>query len=280
MRVVGFVGASGTGKSHRAQEAAKLCGADAIIDDGLLISDRRVIAGVSAKKAPTKLASVRQALFFDKARADEVRGAIGTFSPECIMILGTSENMTRRIASALGLGAPERYIYVEEIASPEQIETARHIREKEGKHVIPVPEFEIKSDFSGYFLHPLRFFKKGTPPDAAEEKTIVRPTFSYLGDYTISDNVIISAVRYEAMKEPSVHKVTDVGIRTSDHGAHLDVTVIMNMCESIPNECIKIQHRIREGIERNTAINVRRVHIYVKSLYFGDKGILYKLFNR
>ena len=48
MRIVGFVGASGTGKSHRAQEAAKLCGADAIIDDGLLISDRRVIAGVSA----------------------------------------------------------------------------------------------------------------------------------------------------------------------------------------------------------------------------------------
>ena len=72
----------------------------------------------------------------------------------------------------------------------------------------------------------------------------------------------------------------DVGIRTSDHGAHLDVTVIMNMCESIPNECIKIQRRIREGIERNTAINVRRVHIYVKSLYLGDKGILYKLFNR
>lgn len=280
MRVVGFVGASGTGKSHRAQEAAKLCGADAIIDDGLLISDRRVIAGVSAKKAPTKLASVRQALFFDKARADEVRNAIGTLSPECIMILGTSENMTRRIAAALGLGAPERYIYIEEIASPEQIETARHIREKEGKHVIPVPAFEIKSDFSGYFLHPLRFFKKGAPPDATEEKTIVRPTFSYLGDYTISDNVIISAVRYEAMKEPSVHKVTDVGIRTSDHGAHLDVTVIMNMCESIPSECIKIQRRIREGIERNTAINVRRVHIYVKSLYLGDKGILYKLFNR
>lgn len=280
MRVVGFVGASGTGKSHRAQAAAQMCGADAIIDDGLLISDRRVIAGISAKRAPTKLASVRQALFFEKERADEVKNAAKGLAPDCVMILGTSENMVRRIASALDFSQPESFIYIEDIASPEEIEAARTMRAKEGKHVIPVPAFEIKKDFSGYFLHPLRLFKKDAPVEEAYEKTIVRPTFSYLGDYTISDNVIVSAVRYEAMKEKSVYRVTDVGIRTSNHGAHLDVTLIMNMCESIPNECIKIQKRIQSGIERNTAINVRRVHIYIKGLYLGKHGVMYKLLNR
>ena len=39
------------------------------------------------------------------------------------------------------------------------MKTARRIRITEGKHVIPVPTFEIKKDFSGYLLDPLQIFK-------------------------------------------------------------------------------------------------------------------------
>ena len=59
MRVIAFVGPSGTGKSYRSVMVSQQYGADAIIDDGLLISHGKVIAGTSAKKEPTKIASVK-----------------------------------------------------------------------------------------------------------------------------------------------------------------------------------------------------------------------------
>ena len=55
MKVVAFVGPSGTGKSHRAQVVAREHHIDYIIDDAILIHDNRVIAGTSAKKAETRI---------------------------------------------------------------------------------------------------------------------------------------------------------------------------------------------------------------------------------
>lgn len=54
MNVVGFIGPSGTGKSHRAVWVAKERGIDFIIDDGLLIRGTQIIAGVSAKEKKPK----------------------------------------------------------------------------------------------------------------------------------------------------------------------------------------------------------------------------------
>ena len=44
MDVIALVGPSGTGKSHRALLVAHQYGADAIIDDGILIRDGKIIA--------------------------------------------------------------------------------------------------------------------------------------------------------------------------------------------------------------------------------------------
>lgn len=61
--VYAFVGPSGTGKSYRAQMVANEKNISFIIDDGLLIKDNEIIAGESAKKAPTKIETVKHALF-------------------------------------------------------------------------------------------------------------------------------------------------------------------------------------------------------------------------
>ena len=53
IKVYAFVGPSGTGKSYRAQMVANAKGVEYIIDDGLLICGNEVVAGISAKKAPT-----------------------------------------------------------------------------------------------------------------------------------------------------------------------------------------------------------------------------------
>ena len=197
MKAIALVGQSGTGKSHHAAIVAGKVGAKAIIDDGLLIISNKVAAGHSAKRESTKIASVRRALFYDKSHANEVIEALKKHNPENVLILGTSENMADRISQALELGKISRYIHIEEVSSPEDIAKAQTLRNTQGKHIIPVPTFEIKKDFSGYFLHPLRLFRRihGKREEIAD-KTVVRPTYSYMGDYTISDNTIIQMVLY------------------------------------------------------------------------------------
>ena len=67
LKVYAFVGPSGTGKSYRAQMVASERNINFIIDDGLLIKDNAVIAGESAKKAKTKVATVKHALFYEES---------------------------------------------------------------------------------------------------------------------------------------------------------------------------------------------------------------------
>ena len=65
IKTYAFIGPSGTGKSYRAQYVAGQRDINYIIDDGLLIKDSQVIAGTSAKKAPTKIETVKNALFIN-----------------------------------------------------------------------------------------------------------------------------------------------------------------------------------------------------------------------
>ena len=209
IKVYAFVGPSGTGKSYRAQMVAGEYDIHYIIDDGLFIKDNEVIAGNSAKKAPTKIETVKHALFLTEEEKKEIRKAIKKYKPEGILILGTSDNMVKKIAENLGLPEVEKIIRIEEIATPEEMEDAKRIRRTEGKHVIPVPTFEIKKDFSGYILDPLQIFKskgKGNEPYISE-KSIIRPTFSYLGNFTISDTVFRQIIEYLASKTDFIYKI-------------------------------------------------------------------------
>ena len=181
IKVYAFVGPSGTGKSYRAQMIASERGISFIIDDGLLIKENEVIAGESAKKAATKVATVKHALFYEESEREPIIKAFKKYKPESILILGTSDGMVQKIAANLGLPEISETIYITDVATEEEMKTARRIRVTEGKHVIPVPTFEIKKDFSGYLLDPLQIFKskgKGQQPYISE-KSIIRPTFSY-----------------------------------------------------------------------------------------------------
>ena len=97
MEVIAFVGPSGTGKSYRSLIVAKENCADGIIDDGLLISNGKVIAGTSAKKEDTRIASVKHALFLPNRYASEMKSALKKSKIKKLMILGTSEGMAVKI---------------------------------------------------------------------------------------------------------------------------------------------------------------------------------------
>ena len=192
MEVIALVGPSGTRKSHRALLVAHNNQADAIIDDGLLIKDGKIIAGKSAKREQNKVLAVKRAIFVLPGHAEEVRKAIEETKPVRILILGTSENMARKIAKALKLPEISHFVHIEEIATQSEMEKARFHRLREGKHIIPVPTIELKPHFSGYLVDPINSFLKKKRRDGDRrrtlgEKSIVRPVFSYYGKLIIDD---------------------------------------------------------------------------------------------
>lgn len=268
MYTVCFIGPSGTGKSHRAVTVAREAGVQAIIDDGLLISKNKVLAGFSAKKESTKIAAVRRALFIKREDAENIKNAFKAYNIESVMILGTSLKMALRIAEALEIEPIDKIIKIEEIATKEEMAEAKRMRFKEGKHVIPVPAPEIKQDFSGYFLHALRQIRRsmGKAQQTTEEKSIVRPTFSYLGEYTISDSVIKNIAAYEIQKLKEVSAVNFVYVRKNEVGADIFVGVTLRYGAVIPKVAADIRRTVVHSIYHHTSINVKNTDVTVKRI--------------
>ena len=141
--VYALVGESGTGKSFRAKLLAQKYGIHALIDDGLLINEDKILAGKSAKHEKSYMGAVRVALFDDKEHRDQVARVLQKNKIKKILILGTSERMVKKIAERLQLPPPEKIIKIQDIATKEEIETAIRSRQIEGKHVIPVPLLQV-----------------------------------------------------------------------------------------------------------------------------------------
>lgn len=271
-RVYAFVGPSGTGKSYRAQLVASENNIHYIIDDGLLIHDNDVIAGSSAKKAPTKVETVKKAIFIEKEDRKNMREALKKVKPDAILLLGTSDGMVEKIAENLGLPKPEKTIYINEVATETEMETARRIRTTEGKHVIPVPTFEIKRDFAGYILDPLQIFKyRRNEEPYISEKSIIRPTFSYLGKFTISDTVFRQITEYVAKKTEGIHRVSRVRVENSVGATNLYVEVYVIFGYNIVSVLRDFKQKVKKEIERLTTMNVQEVSVVAKGIHMPEE---------
>ena len=271
MRVYAFVGPSGTGKSYRAQMVAGENNISYIIDDGLLVNENAVVAGESAKKAPTKIETVKHAIFIDEKERKEMIKALKKYKPDSILILGTSDGMVKKIAENLELPPIEKTIYINEVATKDEMDTARNIRVTQGKHVIPVPTFEIKKDFSGYILDPLQIFKSkgGTP--YISEKSIIRPTFSYLGNFTISDSVFRQIAERVAKKIPEIYEVTRTRVENYGDGISIYMEAVINYGNNIIEVLQRYKERVKKEIEKQTAMTVIRVDLVAKGIHMEEE---------
>ena len=268
MRVFAFVGPSGTGKSYRAQMVAGEHNISYIIDDGLLVKDNQVIAGESAKKAPTKIETVKHAIFIDKQERDNMQKAIKKYKPDAILILGTSDGMVAKIAENLKLPKIEKTIYIQEVATENEMNTAQTIRRTQGKHVIPVPTFEIKKDFSGYILDPLQIFKSkgsGKKPYISE-KSIIRPTFSYLGNFTISDTVFRQMIEYIAKKTEGIAKVSRTRIENVEEGPSIYIEVVVYYGYTVVEVLQEFKAKCIKEIEKLTTMGIQKITVIAKSI--------------
>lgn len=267
MRVVALIGKSGTGKSYKAIFLLKKFNIEYMIDDGLLIKGNRIIAGKSAKREGSTLGAVKRAIFMDEAHRREVIEAIKSEKPNGILILGTSDKMVEKSVKSLELPNILEKIYIEDVATEDEIKIAQNQRKKEGKHVIPVPTFEVKKDFSGYFIDALNVWRrKDGSKERYYEKTVVRPTFSYRGKYSISNGVIKDLARYAAMKIDGVSRVYNIYIKNMEHGIKINFDCEIEYGRPIVPIVKKVQFQIIREVEYMTSLNILGIDVTVKKM--------------
>lgn len=270
MDVIAFVGPAGTGKSDRALVVAYENKCACIIDDGILIYRNRIVAGRSAKKEASPIAAVRRAIFQDPDQVKDVQKVLGKICPAKILILGTSDRMVKKITQALSLPAPKKYIRIEDIARPEEMERASQARHKEGKHVIPVPTMELKPEFKGYLIDPLRtlFHRKYGRGSETMEKSVVRPVFSFYGKLTFANKVIDALVRYalrDMRQDIVVKEVTSRKTTENTNGIRLYMNVVIRggSPEAVKAVIHKARKQVQEEIEYTTGMYVEKIKINI-----------------
>lgn len=267
MKVYTLVGKSGTGKSYQAQNLCKERNIPGIIDDGLFIYENKVMSGISAKRQATKVGAVKTALFHTEEHRNDVAESIKKINPEKILIIGTSDEMVRRIVKRLELPEISETIYITDITTESERAIAHRQRHELGKHVIPAPAFQLKRQFSGYFMSPLQIFKEwNANKGAVAEKSVVRPTYSYLGDYKLSDKVFSDIIECAADEIEGVDSILRVLSMTVSEGIELNVAVCMKYGFNVVEHAKMLQKQAAHEIEHMTAFNVTRFDVEIRSL--------------
>lgn len=271
MKIYSFTGKSGTGKSYQAIRVAKGNNIPAIIDDGLLIYRNKIVAGASAKKCESRAKALRTALFNYEDQRQDVIKKINNLKLKKLLVLGTSDRMVDIITDALELPRAGKRLYIEDYTSLEERELAADRRNNHGEHVIPAPIGDLKRTFAGYFMNPqklLRTFALDDIHDEAAnyEKTVVRPQYSYNGNYTISENVIGDIVRIVAQKYNKKLKVIDYINNGKTASFVVEIDVKVRKAPDLVKCCQDFQADVKKNIEDMTAFSVKRVNINVKEL--------------
>ena len=288
MKVVSFTGKSGTGKSFQATALAQRRGFDAIIDDGLLIYKGQIVAGSSAKKCASKAAAMRTALFNYEDHREEVKAALEHYDPNVLMIIGTSDRMTDIVATQLGLQTPEERIYIEDVTTEEERQIAAHYRNDEGEHVIPAPMGQLKRDFAGYFMNPLKKFidmargnaveegDKNEDDDNRDDRTVVRPTFSYFGSFSISEQVIRDIIRIAAEKYDTHLVVVD----RMNNGKQINMSITIDVMAirdpGSVDKCIELQRDVFDALTTMTAFTIESVNVRIRDIVKDREEMLSK----
>ncbi len=267
IEVVAFVGPAGTGKSHRATHIARQNGIDVIIDDGLVISRGRILAGRSAKSEINRLRAIKRAIFEYPEHRDEVINYLSKNTPQKIMILATSEGMIKKITGRLGLNNPVKIIKITDVSSPEEIEAALRERRDKKQHVVPAAKAQIQQNFAGKLVSQIRGFFKGRDKDESRN-TIVKPLFSFNGKVTIGSEAIFELSRKLLELGSHIRKIRNLDIETDDDKISLSVELDLNLSGRSALSIAKtLQRKVRMGLSYFTGMEIKQVNIKVNEIF-------------
>jgi len=269
VEIFALVGESGTGKSHKALLVAHKHNINYVIDDGLLIRKDKILAGHSAKKDKNRIQAIRTAIFEDPSHAHEVIEVIKKAKPAKILVIGTSVRMIDKIIKTLELPPPKRILNIEDVSTEKEIEEAKSVRLKEGKHVIPLPGIEVQRKFPVNILESLEiFYKRRYSRRKIGERAIVRPPFSYFGKLYVSENAILDIIIYTLKDFKEVVKLGKSQISIKEEGILINISLVLRYGENIPHVGLKIQKSLKKELEYITGINVILINIFVYKLKY------------
>jgi len=263
MEVHSLSGPSGTGKSTSALVFAHKIGVEAIIDDGLLIVNGVKVAGLSAKFEKNTITAVRRAIFTDDAHREEVKIALDTYKVQSILLIGTSDKMTKTIARQLELGAIENYYYVEDVRSQKEIDKARFIRQTQGKHVMPIPYRQVEQNFFKRLVQRgMEIFS--SKREKIGETTIVRPDFQQ--EYIeIGKHVYVQLLTYCCAQHDIVHKVEQVQLTLGEQAlTTITLQLKVPIDYSLPDQLYALQKNVQSDFFQHFGYELDAIHLHIK----------------
>lgn len=267
IEVTAFIGPAGTGKSHRATLVARQNSIDVIIDDGLVISRGRILAGRSAKSEINRLRAIKRAIFEYPEHRDEVANYLTKNQPPKIMILATSEGMAEKITARLGLNPPAKIIRISDVSTPEEIEAALRERKEKKQHVVPAAKAQIQQNFAGKLVSQIRGFFKGRDKEESRN-TIVKPLFSFNGKVTIGTEALLEMCRKLLELRDHVRKIRSIDIETDEDRISLSVEIDLNLSGRSALSIAKtLQRKTRMGLSYFTGMEIKQVNIRVNEIF-------------
>ena len=265
IEVYAFVGPAGTGKSQRASQVARQHGIDLIVDDGLVVSRGRIMAGRSAKSEGNMVRAIRRALFEYPAHRAEVLGFLEGRAPCRLMLLATSEGMMRKIVAKLGLSDPVKIIGITDVATQEEIDNALRERREKKQHVVPVARTQIQRNFAGKLVSQLKDLFKSKDRD--DGRTIVKPPFSFDGHVTIGREAILEMCRRLVVIGDHVRKVHEIELETDDDSLEVNLAIDVRLgSRSALLIARLLQRKISVGLSYFTGMDVRKVNVRIHEI--------------
>lgn len=265
MKIYSLSGPSGTGKSTSALQFAHKHQIEAIIDDGLLIVRGEKIAGTSAKFEKNVLTAVRRAIIEEEWHKQDIVNALQSVHIDSLLIIGTSDKMTKKIAKRLQLGEIDTYFYVQDIRSAKEIHMAKFVREIQGKHVMPVPYRQVEQNFFK------RLVQKGkdiftSNSEKLGEITIVRPDFQQQ-TITIARTVYIDLIKYIVESNDYVAKLMNVQFSiTSVPRISVEVHLIAPVTYIVPTVVRELQQQLTEAFWQHLQLEPEQIDVIITEI--------------
>ena len=266
MLIYSLSGPSGTGKSTSALQFAYEHQIEAIIDDGLLIINGEKIAGTSAKFEKNTVTAVRRAIFEEDWHKEQVKQGLMNNPVQSLLIIGTSDKMTKKIAKRLEIGEINSFHYVTEIRSQREMDLARFVRSTQGKHVMPIPHKQVEQNFF------TRLVQKGVDIFSSNreklgETTIVRPDFQQ-ETIQIARSVYVDIIAHTVENSPYVAKLDQLQFTMLAHTPKVSIVIHLKapVTYDVVASMYDLQQRICEQFHQHFTIEPQHIHIQVKGI--------------
>jgi uncharacterized alkaline shock family protein YloU len=152
------------------------------------------------------------------------------------------------------------------VASQEEIVNALKERREKKQHVVPVSRTQIQRNFAGKLVSQVKDFFKSKDRN---ERTVVKPPFSFDGRVTIETEAILEMTRRLLVVGDHVHQVRELYLVPENDAISVNLVVDVKLSgKSALFLARLIQKKISHGLSFFTGMEVKKVNVNINEVYF------------